>query len=119
MPRVQSPLLVNERLFRQYLWHGRPADGRQLARDVIAHGEPGARAIIRLALSVRCNERTRRKYTKFVAEYGRRCPSRWWLHYLPRAHSLFKVLCKLARSNAGTQRHGGVVVSRHLERHMV
>ena len=116
---MQTPLVLNGRLVRHYLQHGRPANGRQLARDAIAHGEPGARAIIKLALDVRCNERTRRKYSKFVAEYGRRNPSRWFLHYLPRLFSLFKVLRKLARPNARGQQQNVLQVSHHVQRRLV
>ena len=119
MPRMQTPVVLNGRLVRHYLQHGRPANGRQLARDAIAHGEPGARAIIKLALDVRCNERTRRQYSKFVAEFGRRNPSRWFLHYLPRVFSLFKVLRKLARPNARGQQPTVLHVSHHVQRRLV
>ena len=68
-------------------------------RDAFQHGEPGAKELIHLAISVRCNKRTRRTLTTMQAEYHRTVHARWYRQYCVRIFALWKVLRKLAMPN--------------------
>ena len=75
MPRLHSQQLVLQSgLLRHYLAHGGPVDGPGLCRDAFHHGEMGAVQLIKLALDVRVNARTKRTLEEFAAEHfnGRR-----------------------------------------------
>ena len=119
MPRWESISSTQQSsLLRHYLSHATPADGDAILRDAFSHGEPGARELVRLGASVRCNRRTRRSMEAFEAEHFRGRRAKWYQHHASRVMALFKVLRKMALPNAPA--HGRAPrVSARQERELV
>ena len=103
---------------RYYVTHSHPDNGKAVLRDAFTHGEVGAREVVRLALLMRGNRRTRRTLDSMREQYRRRQPAKWFLDYRTRIYALWKVLRKLALPNAPLT-GGGLRVSQLLQRELV
>jgi hypothetical protein len=95
---------------RHYVASATPTSGDAILQDAFRHGEPGAKEVLRLALSMRRNPRTQRPLSMFREQslLADRRQEKWYRDTKPRLLALFRCLRKLATPN---QPH----VDEHLE----
>ena len=93
----------NAYLVRLYLVMGRPMDGFAILRDGLVRGELGALAIVKVALSVRVNRRTRRSLDVVAAEArARGAHDEWYRRLAIQVYGLYRQLTVLALPHTGS-----------------